>query len=108
MSVSLLGFLGCVVALLTMFLLFYSGWKCWKNADGIVTMIRKHLKGTHSEEYKHVCNLLKLKHADKPTDSMPNKSTSEPFNLEEWLRRLVKWIVVDDQVFLIHFSLLII
>lgn len=73
-------------------------WKCWKNGDGVVTTIRKHLKGAHSEEYKRVCKLLNLKHSDKPADAMPNESTrNEPFNLKEWLRRLVKWIVVDDQ-----------
>lgn len=76
-----------------------SEWKCWKNADGVVTTIRRHLKGTHSEEYERVCKLFNLKHSDKPTDTMMDKSAaSELFNLEEWLRRLVKWIVVDDQV----------
>ena len=73
-----------------------SEWKCWKNADGIVTTIRKHLKGAHSEEYERVCKLFNLKHSGKPTDTMTNKSaTSELFNLDEWLRRLVKWIVVQ-------------
>lgn len=72
--------------------------------DGVVTTIRKHLKGAHSEEYERVCKLLNLKHSDKHINSTTNESArDEPFNLREWLSRLVKWIVVDDQVFLSFF-----
>lgn len=85
---------------------FSSKWKCWKNGDGIVTTIRKHLKGTHSEEHERVCKLLNLKHSDKPADETTIESAQDgPFDLKEWLRCLVKWIVVDDQVFLTCFCI---
>jgi hypothetical protein len=83
-----------------MLMIFSSEWKCWKNVDGVVTTIRKHLKGAHSEEYECVCKLFNLKHSDKHIISTTDESAgNEPFNFREWLMRLVKWIVVDDQVF---------
>lgn len=55
-----------------------------------------------------MCKLLNLKDPDKSTDTTMNGPVvSELFNLEEWLRHLVKWIVVDDQVFLAHSMLLV-
>lgn len=36
---------------------------------------------------------------------MNESAHNKEFNLEEWLRRLVKWIVVDDQVFFVRSSI---
>ena len=83
-----------------MLMRFSSEWKCWKNVDGVVTTIRRHLTGSHPEEYERVCNLLNLRHPDKPANALVNERA--PFSLREWLRYLVKWIVVDDQVLVVQ------
>ena len=69
-------------------------WHIYKNMDGVTTTIWAHLKQRHSEEYEKVVSLLKLKHSgdlDHPT--VPTPSHQGPFELDEWIRLMVRWIV---------------
>jgi hypothetical protein len=72
----------------------------YKNTDGITTTLRTHLKQHHSEEYEKVISLLELKHSgdlDHPT--VPTAPSHQgPFELDEWIRLLIRWIVTDNQV----------
>jgi hypothetical protein len=86
----------------------YREWKTWKNADGFTTTFRNHLRLVHLEEYERVTRALNLKHSNELEDNVetPTTTRSESFRVEEWVKRLIKWIVVDDQVRdLIPFSL---
>jgi hypothetical protein len=71
----------------------------YKNTDGITTTIWTHLKQRHSEEYEKVVSLLKLKHShDLNHPTVPTSSPQGPFELDEWIRLMIRWIVTDDQV----------
>ena len=71
----------------------------WKNGDGSTGTFQTHLKASHLEEYESVIGLLKLKHAADlgNPDGSPSLDNG-PFQLEEWICCLIKWVVVDDQV----------
>lgn len=72
-------------------------WKVWKNGAGVTGTIRRHLTQNHLEIYNKVSKIANLKHStDNPTTS--TDTTKEPFTIERWLSRLMKWVVVDDQV----------
>ncbi len=46
-------------------------------------------------------SLLKLKHSNEVDHLTPGPAASSahgPFNLDEWIRLMVRWIVTDDQV----------
>jgi hypothetical protein len=74
-------------------------WQVYKNIDGITTTMRTHLKLRHSREYERVVSLLKLKHSSEVDHPMPVASSSGgPFNLDEWIRLMIRWIVTDDRV----------
>lgn len=72
----------------------------YKNTDGITTTLRTHLKQHHSEVYEKVVSVLKLKHSDDldhPT--VPTTPSDQgPFELDEWIGLMIRWIVTDDQV----------
>lgn len=70
--------------------------------DGFTTTFRTHLKGEHLEEYERVINVLNLKHANNINKPLPGQDglvSEGPFELDEWIKRLIRWIAVDDQVF---------
>jgi hypothetical protein len=76
-------------------------WRVYKNTDGVTTTIRKHLRGEHGKEYERVTAALGLKHADLRIDQPAVRAASThagPFVLEEWIKLLIRWIVIDDQV----------
>jgi hypothetical protein len=82
-------------------MLLCSEWYPYKNVDGITTSIRNHLKSHHSAEYDKIVRTLKLKHSDEaagPILATPSRSRASKFDINEWNRMLIKWIVVDDQV----------
>jgi hypothetical protein len=61
--------------------------------------MRTHLKTRHCEEYDRVVKLMKLKHSDDSERPVPDAPSSQAsFDLEEWIRLLIRWIVSDDQV----------
>lgn len=61
--------------------------------------MRNHLKLQHSEEYERLVSPLKLKHSGEVDHLMPAASSSHgPFNVDEWIRLMIRWIVADDQV----------
>ena len=72
----------------------------YKNTDGVTTTIRLHLKQRHSEEYEKVVSLLKLKHSDDLDHPSVRTAPSHqgPFELDEWVRLMIRWIITDDQV----------
>lgn len=69
--------------------------------DGFTTTFRTHLKGEHLEEYERVIHVLNLKHANNINKPLPGQDlvSEGPFELDEWIKRLIRWIAVDDQVF---------
>ena len=53
----------------------------------------------HQEAYIGVMKAMHLKHHDSTNDANPDGESRELlFSIEEWVRRLVKWVVIDDQV----------
>lgn len=65
--------------------------------------MRKHLQEKHGSIYFPTVKRLGLKHA---SDHTPREQNNEPFTLEAWIDKLIRWLVVDDQVnsFLLPFS----
>jgi hypothetical protein len=78
---------------------YYREWRTWKNGDSFTGTFRTHLKACHLDEYESIVRLLKLKHAAE-LDNLDGSPLVDngPFQLKEWIRRLIKWVVVDDQV----------
>lgn len=76
---------------------FFRTWrKPWKNSDGVVTTIRKHLNKEHKEIYTQIVNRLGL--GSSNSEHVGSDTTQEPFSLERWHELLMQWIVADDQV----------
>lgn len=75
-------------------------WKWWKNRS-ITETLRDHFRRHHGPTWSAVCEEQRLKgHAVQPSKS-PSKSRivgRTVFSIEEVRRRLVEWIVADDQV----------
>jgi hypothetical protein len=69
--------------------------------------IRTHLARKHSNEWRKIVVMEKLKGWDKIGCDSENadRPTQEQFTLEGFLERLGRWIAVDDQVSLSHFFL---
>ncbi|KAJ7243490.1 hypothetical protein C8J57DRAFT_1243435 [Mycena rebaudengoi] len=69
-------------------------WKVWKNTPGgLSSNLRTHLIAHHGPIYYPTCRRLGLKHAAERQIA----KEQEPFTLEGWIDRLLRWIVVDDQ-----------
>jgi hypothetical protein len=69
------------------------------------TLIRRHFEAQHEKTWKVACIALKLKnwerYAEEATPegrSAKRGTTREEWSLDGFLDRLVKWMVVDDQV----------
>ena len=81
----------------------YRQWRVWKNTDSITTTLRTHLKSQHLEEYEQVISKLKLKHANEVGNPAPHAEQllvedNGQFDLDTWVKLLIRWVVVDDQV----------
>jgi hypothetical protein len=59
---------------------------------------REHLRQKHSKIYEETSRILNLKHADESA-STSRSPERVPFTLETFYHLLMKWVVVDDQVF---------
>jgi hypothetical protein len=68
----------------------------WKNASGVTGSVRTHLREKHESIYWNTVRTLGLKYAD--TGASGNQSAKEEYSAEEWVRLLMRWVVVDDQV----------
>ena len=70
-------------------------WKAYKNCDGIVTTLRTHLRNQHETIYKGY-----LQTGAWETEACKHKGgdIDEPFHLAGFLERLLRWMVIDDQV----------
>jgi len=85
-------------------------WTAWKCCEGQTTNIRTHLRENHWKVYREVVVKEKLKYWDEiaqmtgPT-ALSAPKECEPFTLEGFFERLVKWVVVDDQVSFTFFFL---
>lgn len=76
-------------------------WQTWKNSDGMTTTIRAHLQKFHQKEWQDVVVGKQLKAWEEQasmTGPAPTRQHREPFTLRGFHDRLVRWIVVDDQV----------
>lgn len=84
-------------------------WRTWKNSHGVTSAVRTHLKKYHEATYCAVVRAEKLKgwerlDSTRRTDSESvSASPPKPFSLDEFNRKLVRWIVVDDQVRLLNY-----
>lgn len=84
--------------------------KPWTNGGGgIASTVRTHLQKHHDPEWSRLVTKNKLKGWDSPkatgpgssrigSDGTQHDSAKTPFTVEGFLERLVRWIVVDDQV----------
>lgn len=78
----------------------------WSNSAGQNENIRQHLRHIHQSAWEEIVKIKKLKNWDKIVTLEEAKVSSselvdrvqEPFTLEGFYERLVRWIVVDDQV----------
>lgn len=79
-------------------------WKWWKTGS-IMETLRDHFRRHHEPTWSMVCEEKRLKgHAVQPSKS-PSKSRivgRTVFSIEEVRRRLVEWIVADDQVSILN------
>lgn len=106
-------FLLFITALVTNNLLSFSQskpdpiWSVWKRVDGQNSAIRDHLQLKHELVYwaavanEHLKGFeALLANAANSTDSANSNRNPQdkPFTLDGFIRRLVRWIAVDDQV----------
>jgi hypothetical protein len=73
-------------------------WQTWKNKYPQSDTIREHMALHHGKAWREIVVLNKLKgweDIDLPTIGKNNR---EPFSLEGFYQRLVRWVSVDDQV----------
>jgi hypothetical protein len=69
--------------------------------NGIADTIRTHLSTHHGDTWRKVVVLEKLKGWDKVNCNFKagiDPSEHEAFTVEGFLKRLARWVVVDDQV----------
>jgi len=84
------------------------------NCDGQTEKIRRHLHEMHWPVYRELVLSHKLKgweaiaQGEVPEGvGSPQKSSQEPFSLEGFYTRLLKWVAVDDQVSSSFYSLIL-
>ena len=85
-------------------------WHVWKNTEGMTVAIREHLKGYHEKQWRETVVAQRLKGWEELSGMAgpaPTRRHHEPFTVRGFQRRLVKWIVEDDQVCCLIFSLLL-
>ncbi|KAH9841623.1 uncharacterized protein C8Q71DRAFT_340874 [Rhodofomes roseus] len=76
----------------------YPKWQTWRNTNGITTTVRRHLERMHGDLYGPTVKTLGLKHANDHQHSKSGKvDEAEVFSVGEWVKKLVRFIVVDDQ-----------
>ncbi|KAI0058625.1 hypothetical protein BV25DRAFT_1146104 [Artomyces pyxidatus] len=77
----------------------------WKNVNGQTAAIRSHLLSKHRELYRKIVVLYQLKgwkdivqeDAGTLREQRLGHKDREPFSIEGFYERLIRWIVVDDQ-----------
>ncbi|KAG9018943.1 hypothetical protein FRB90_008137, partial [Tulasnella sp. 427] len=74
-------------------------WRTWKKTRGITSTIRRHLANKHSREYSTVRTVMGMPslQAALQTASSAQEPEKEPFTMDGFIQRLLRWIVVDDQ-----------
>ncbi|CAA7265591.1 unnamed protein product [Cyclocybe aegerita] len=88
--------LGCIICL-------FSEWTTWSNRAGQSKTICNHLKRKHWKVWRDIVILKQLKGWKElgltryGTGSTSGPYEREPFSLDGFYDRLVRWIVVDDQ-----------
>ena len=70
-------------------------WQVWKNCDGVVTTLRTHLKKKHEDIYEGYRRTGTLETALR---QHMGAHIDEPFHLDGLLERILRWMVIDDQV----------
>lgn len=74
-------------------------WRAWKNSDGVTGNIRRHLRKDHGDSYWVTVRREKLKGWNTPPDISPLQDEArEPFNIIEFRNKLVRFVVINDQV----------
>ena len=70
-------------------------WQAYKNCDGVVTTLRTHLRNKHEDIYEGYLRTGIWAAVLRPHQGT---HTDEPFHLAGFFVRLLRWIVIDDQV----------
>lgn len=76
----------------------------YKNSEGQNKAVRRHLRKVHGDHWVHTVVLRKLKgwealRLKKRVEKAASEArVYEQFTLEGFLKRLIRWIAVDDQV----------
>ena len=79
--------------------------KVWQNTIGQTACVRKHLRDDHEGMWREIVISQTLKGWRDPYNQTRNgKKPREPFSLTGFNERLLKWIVVDDQVRRYYFT----
>ncbi|RDB20127.1 putative AC transposase [Hypsizygus marmoreus] len=75
-------------------------WHAWKNTSGQTVAIREYLKRAHPVLFAEQVLTYQLKGWEQLSETSQESRAPgerEPFTLEGFYRRLVRWIAVDDQ-----------
>lgn len=70
-------------------------WQAYKNCDGVVTTLRTHMRNKHELEYE---GYLRTDAWETALRQLKGGHTKEPFCLTGFFERLIRWMVIDDQV----------
>lgn len=70
----------------------------------MTSSIRLHLKKYHNDIYTGTCRIENLKHSNElGSSSKEATGEREDFSMARFRELLMRWIVADDQVFLLNF-----
>ncbi|OJT06830.1 hypothetical protein TRAPUB_2306, partial [Trametes pubescens] len=72
-------------------------WQTWTNNAGVTSTVRRHLVKEHTQLYHTTVALLGLKPHVHPPASMPDAVEKQPFSVQGFERKVVRWAAVDDQ-----------
>ena len=70
-------------------------WQAYKNCDGVVTTLRTHMMNKHNDEYE---GYLRTDAWEAALRQHKGGHTKESFCLAGFFERLIRWMVIDDQV----------
>ena len=70
-------------------------WMAYKNCDGVVTMLRKHMMKKHAPMYE---GYLRTGAWETELRKQKGGRTDKPFHLAGLLDCMIRWMVVNDQV----------
>ncbi|CDO72222.1 hypothetical protein BN946_scf184970.g74 [Trametes cinnabarina] len=72
-------------------------WQTWHNSAGITSTVRRHLTKEHTKLYHAAVEILGLKGRATAPQTASEEVEKEPFSVQGFEKKLVRWAAVDDQ-----------